>query len=153
MTERFSYGASTLRDGGSVTARRALLRALALASEIMRLERLTGHLRFPGPRPVAKLRLAWTDRPETARWFVPRTAADAPGPGPGARRAAKPEAETGGAQGAPTPESTPNRASSVATRGPGGDGTAGRSDVDGGDDEETTAGPRANAPRRGLPRP
>ena len=76
MAEGFSYGANTIRDGVSLTPRREL-RALALASEIMRLESLTGYLRFPGPLPVAKIALPWVDRPAVAERFVPR-AADAP---------------------------------------------------------------------------
>ena len=71
VTEGFSYGASTVRDGVSLTPRREL-RTLALASEIMRLENLTGYLRFPGAFPVATVRLDYTDRPATADRFVPR---------------------------------------------------------------------------------
>ena len=71
ITEGFSYGASTVRDGVSLTPRREL-RTLALASEIMRLENLTGYLRFPGPWPVATVRLDYTDRPAMAERFVPR---------------------------------------------------------------------------------
>ena len=71
VTEGFSYGASTIRDGVSLTPRREL-RTLALASEIMRLENLTGYLRFPGPFPVATVRLDYADRPATAERFVPR---------------------------------------------------------------------------------
>ena len=77
MAEGFSYGANTIRDGVSLTPRREL-RALALASEIMRLESLTGYLRFPGPLPVAKIALPWVDRPAVAERFVPRTEAEAP---------------------------------------------------------------------------
>ena len=62
MTEGFSYGANTIRDGVSLTPRREL-RALALASEIMRLENLHGYLRFPGPLPVATIRLRYAARP------------------------------------------------------------------------------------------
>ena len=71
VTEGYSYGASTVRDGVSLTPRREL-RTLALASEIMRLENLTGYIRFPGAFPVATVRLDYTDRPATAERFVPR---------------------------------------------------------------------------------
>ena len=86
VTEGFSYGANTIRDGVSLTPRREL-RALALASEIMRLENLHGYLRFPGPLPVATIRLRYAARPAAASRFVPReTERDAPAPvatGPG----------------------------------------------------------------------
>ena len=52
ISEGYSYGANTIRDGVSLTPRREL-RALALPSEIMRLENLSGYLKFPGPFPVA----------------------------------------------------------------------------------------------------
>ena len=74
ITEGFSYGANTVRDGVSLTPRREL-RTLALASEIMGLENLTGYLRFPGPWPAATVRLDYTDRPAMAERFVPRDAA------------------------------------------------------------------------------
>ena len=51
VTEAYSYGANTIRDGVSLTPRREL-RALALPSEIMRLPNLEGYLKFPGPFPV-----------------------------------------------------------------------------------------------------
>ena len=75
----FSYGANTIRDGVSLTPKREL-RALALASEIMRLENLSGYLRFPGPLPVATIRLDYVDRPEAAARFVPRDGAGDDGP-------------------------------------------------------------------------
>ena len=93
VTEGFSYGANTVRDGVSLTPRREL-RTLALASEIMRLENLTGYLRFPGPYPVATVRLDYTGRPATAARFVPRdespdvASADATSPDDEAERAA-----------------------------------------------------------------
>ena len=66
-----SYGANTVRDGVSLTPRREL-RALALPSEIMRLPNLTGYLKFPGPFPVAGIRLKYVKRPTAAERFVPR---------------------------------------------------------------------------------
>ncbi len=71
VTEAFSYGANTVRDGVSLTPRREL-RALALASEIMRLENLHGYLRFPGPFPVASVELRYAERPKAAERFVAR---------------------------------------------------------------------------------
>ena len=54
-----------------MTPRREL-RALALPSEIMRLENLSGYLKFPGPFPVASIRLNYVARPKAAERFVPR---------------------------------------------------------------------------------
>ena len=71
MSEGFSYGASTIRDGVSITPKREL-RPLALASEIMRLESLHGWLRFPGPLPAAPVKLRWVKRPRVAERFVER---------------------------------------------------------------------------------
>ncbi|MDE0377634.1 MAG: type IV secretion system DNA-binding domain-containing protein [Rhodospirillales bacterium] len=71
VSEGFSYGANTIRDGVSLTPRREL-RALALPSEIMRLENLSGYLKFPGPFPVASIRLKYVARPKAAERFVPR---------------------------------------------------------------------------------
>ena len=71
VSEGYSYGANTIRDGVSLTPRREL-RALALPSEIMRLENLEGYLKFPGPFPVASIRLKYVARPKAAERFVPR---------------------------------------------------------------------------------
>ena len=71
VAEGFSYGANTIRDGVSLTPKREL-RALALPSEIMRLENLSGYLKFPGPFPVASVRLRYVKRPAAAARFVPR---------------------------------------------------------------------------------
>ena len=71
VTEGYSYGANTIRDGVSLTPRREL-RALALPSEIMRLANLEGYLKFPGPFPVASIRLKYVARPARAERFVPR---------------------------------------------------------------------------------
>ena len=67
----YSYGANTIRDGVSLTPRREL-RALALPSEIMRLENLHGYLKFPGPFPVASIRLKYVARGAAAARFVAR---------------------------------------------------------------------------------
>ena len=69
--EGLSYGASTMRDGVSLTQRREM-RPLALPSEIMRLENLHGYLKFPGPWPVARVRLDYVKRPRAAESFIPR---------------------------------------------------------------------------------
>ena len=71
VSEGFSYGANTIRDGVSLTPRREL-RALALPSEIMRLPNLEGYLKFPGPFPVASIRLRYVARPKAAERFVAR---------------------------------------------------------------------------------
>ena len=71
VSEGFSYGANTIRDGVSLTPRREL-KALALPSEIMRLPNLEGYLKFPGPFPVASIRLKYVSRPKAAERFVPR---------------------------------------------------------------------------------
>ncbi len=71
VAEGYSYGANTIRDGVSLTPRREL-RSLALPSEIMRLPNLEGYLKFPGPLPVASIRLKYVKRPASAERFVPR---------------------------------------------------------------------------------
>ena len=71
VAEGYSYGANTIRDGVSLTPRREL-RSLALPSEIMRLANLEGYLKFPGPFPVASIRLKYVARPAAAERFVPR---------------------------------------------------------------------------------
>ena len=96
VAEGFSYGANTIRDGVSLTPRREL-RALALPSEIMRLPNLEGYLKFPGPFPVASIRLKYVTRPKAAERFVPREdgRADSPdgrgGPDDAGTAAAVPE--------------------------------------------------------------
>ena len=115
VSEGFSYGANTIRDGVSLTPRREL-RALALPSEIMRLENLSGYLKFPGPFPVASIRLKYVARPKAAERFVPREGDGAgppddedfavpavePGCGDGIAIPALP-AEAGAASGMPPP--------------------------------------------------
>ena len=71
VAENVSYGANTIRDGVSLTPRREL-RALALPADIMRLPNLHGYLKFPGPYPVASIRLRPVGRPVLAPRFVPR---------------------------------------------------------------------------------
>ena len=81
VAEGYSYGANTIRDGVSLTPRREL-RALALPSEIMRLANLEGYLKFPGPFPVASIRLKYVARPAAAERFVPRQGDGAEAPDP-----------------------------------------------------------------------
>ena len=71
MAEGVSYGANTIRDGVSLTPRREL-RSLALPSEIMRLENPHGYLKFPGPWPVASIKLDYVKRPKIAARYIPR---------------------------------------------------------------------------------
>ena len=71
ISEAYSYGANTMRDGVSLTPRREL-RSLALPSEIMRLPNLTGYLKLPGPWPVAHIKLKYLHRPMAAARFVQR---------------------------------------------------------------------------------
>ena len=71
VAEGYSYGANTIHDGVSLTPRREL-RSLALPSEIMRLPNLEGYLKFPGPLPVASIKLKYVSRPASAERFVPR---------------------------------------------------------------------------------
>ena len=80
VAEGYSYGANTIRDGVSLTPRREL-RALALPSEIMRLANLEGYLKFPGPFPVASIRLNYVARPQAAERFVAREGDGAEAPG------------------------------------------------------------------------
>ena len=77
VSENVSYGANTIRDGVSLTPRREL-RALALPADIMRLPNLHGFLKFPGPYPVASIRLKPVDRPVRAPRFAPREDRDPP---------------------------------------------------------------------------
>ena len=104
VAEGFSYGANTIRDGVSLTPKREL-RALALASEIMRLPNLSGYLRFPGPLPVATIELDYVNRPKAAERFVPREGA----PVQGALELPTPEEapETADAPAPVTPPDTP----------------------------------------------
>ena len=105
ISEGYSYGANTIRDGVSLTPRREL-RALALPSEIMRLENLAGYLKFPGPFPVASIRLKYVARPKAAERFVPR-GEDGAGPPDRAEdadiAAPAPAAEPGGDDGIAIP--------------------------------------------------
>ena len=97
VAEGFSYGANTIRDGVSLTPRREL-RALALPSEIMRLENLSGYLKFPGPFPVASITLKYVSRPKAAERFEPRgeDVAEPPGRRGGGGDAAMADAGPGG---------------------------------------------------------
>ena len=103
VSEGFSYGANTIRDGVSLTPRREL-RALALPSEIMRLANLEGYLKFPGPFPVASIRLKYVARPKAAERFVPRKDDGAEAGGRVDSVANPPEAASDGDEGMAIPE-------------------------------------------------
>ena len=121
VAEGFSYGANTIRDGVSLTPRREL-RALALPSEIMRLENLAGYLKFPGPFPVASIRLKYVSRPKAAERFVPREE-DGTEPGGGTGGADRAPEDAGAASredgGAATPDpAEANRSGGLALPAP-----------------------------------
>ncbi len=108
IAEGYSYGANTIRDGVSLTPRREL-RALTLPSEIMRLENLSGYLKFPGPFPVASIRLNYVARPAVAERFVARADGKAVAPG----GVPEPDAGDGGLA-IPDPAGGPDAAGSPA---------------------------------------
>ncbi len=102
VAEGFSYGANTIRDGVSLTPRREL-RALALPSEIMRLPNLHGYLKFPGPYPMASIRLRPVGRPVLAPRFELRGDRETPAQGRGGPEPGPPaEAADGFAPASPT---------------------------------------------------
>ena len=100
VSEGVSYGANTIRDGVSLTPKREL-RPLALASEIMQLPNLQGYLKFPGPLPVAGIRLDYVVRPKAAERFVPRKGA------PEAAAAAREDATGTDSEAAPAEDAKP----------------------------------------------
>ncbi len=107
VTEGYSYGANTIRDGVSLTPRREL-RALALPSEIMRLANLEGYLKFPGPFPVASIKLNYVARSAAAERFVPRKEGADAKPGSGvAATPDDPPAPTGPGGAEPVPPDMP----------------------------------------------
>ena len=95
VSENVSYGANTIRDGVSLTPRREL-RALALPADIMRLPNLHGYLKFPGPYPVASIRLRPVGRPVRAPRFVPRDDPEPPAAGGGCADLEQPAEEGDG---------------------------------------------------------
>ena len=143
VSEGFSYGANTIRDGVSLTPRREL-RALALPSEIMRLANLEGYLKFPGPFPVASIRLKYVSRPKAAERFVPREG-EGTEPGGGTGGAARAPEDAGAASreddGAAIPDpAEANRSGGLALPAPeSGEAAAAK-------DEPRGAGPRPDGP-------
>ncbi len=164
VAEGFSYGANTIRDGVSLTPRREL-RALALPSEIMRLRNLSGYLKFPGPFPVASIRLRYVKRPAAAARFVPREGEPAAVAGAEGSDAAGPDG--GDAVAVPAPKGPGEALNSKGPAGPGmppKSGKALRDDSQGGTGvppepaalQEVLAlpppeGPQADAPAGGRP--
>ena len=71
--ESLSEGVSYETPHGGVTlSTRRDVRLLVLPAEVARLQNLSGYLKFPGPWPVARIRLRYRARPPLARRFVPR---------------------------------------------------------------------------------
>lgn len=68
-----SYGADSMRDGGSVNQARVQKR-IVMPSEISTLPNLHGFLRLPGDYPVARVTLQIRNYEEKAPDYVPRTA-------------------------------------------------------------------------------
>ena len=74
--ESLSEGVSYETPHGGVTlSTRRDVRPLVLPAEVARLQNLSGYLKFPGPWPVARIRLRYRARPPMARRFVPRAEA------------------------------------------------------------------------------
>ena len=69
LSEGVSY--ETPREGVTLSTRREE-RPLVLPSEVSRLENLSGYLKFPGPTPVARIKLKYRKRDIVAARFVPR---------------------------------------------------------------------------------
>ena len=69
LSEGVSY--ETTHGGVTLSTRREE-RPLVLPSEVSRLENLSGYLKFPGPSPVARIRLKYRKRDIVAARFVPR---------------------------------------------------------------------------------
>ena len=90
--ESLSEGVSYETPHGGVTlSTRRDVRPLVLPAEVARLQNLSGYLKFPGPWPVARIRLRYRARPPMARRFVPRAEAGSD--------ASRPQARSGGAAG------------------------------------------------------
>ena len=90
--ESLSEGVSYETPHGGVTlSTRRDVRPLVLPAEVARLQNLSGYLKFPGPWPVARIRLKYRNRDIVAARFVPR--AEAGGD------TGRPQARAGGAAG------------------------------------------------------
>ena len=102
LSESVSYETP---HGGVTLSTRHDVRPLVLPAEVARLQNLSGYLKFPGPWPVARIRLRYRARPPLARRFAPRAEAgsdagrpQAPAAGGAAGKGAVPATE------APQPE-------------------------------------------------
>ena len=74
--ESLSEGVSYETPHGGVTlSTRRDVRPLVLPAEVARLQNLSGYLKFPGPWPVARIRLRYRARPPLAWRFVQRAEA------------------------------------------------------------------------------
>ena len=101
--ESLSEGVSYETPHGGVTlSTRRDVRPLVLPAEVARLQNLCGYLKFPGPWPVARIRLRYRARPPMARRFEPRAEAGSD--------AGRPQARAGRAAGSSAaPAYEPNR--------------------------------------------
>ena len=145
VSEAYSYGANTIRDGVSLTPRREL-RALALPSEIMRLPNLHGYLKLPGPLPVAEIKLEYVKRAKAAARFVPRGEAPAEAGEPDAdepARVAGVATEKGPRDGNAASDETGENQEEPGSATP--DGAPGKAGTNGGEKPETAASAAGNA--------
>ena len=84
LSEGVSY--DTPRDGVTLSTRRDQ-RSLVLPSDVTRLEKLSGYLKFPGRWPIARIRLKYRKRPVKAGRFMPKAEPVTGGARPRARAA------------------------------------------------------------------
>ena len=85
LTENRNFAAGNLQDSVSVAPRREQ-RPLVMPAEIQRLRNLDGFLKFPGPYPVARIRLRHVTRPRVAEHFLERPPPPGAGPEPDRRK-------------------------------------------------------------------
>lgn len=70
--ESLTYGAAAVRDGVGLAERRKK-ELVVTPGDILYLPELAFYLRFPGDLPVTKVQLDWTEPPQVAPDFLPRT--------------------------------------------------------------------------------